>query len=403
MIILIRKKVNFGLSIIIGALIVGIFSLQTIELIDIPKAIIEASIYSFEENQIYTGTLELAILMTMIFVLAKSMQETGAITKLSDSLRTFFSKGGTLGVIPAVYGLMPVPGGALFSAPLIDKEGEKFGLNKDQKNYLNVWFRHIWFPIYPISAAMILLCSEKFTNINIYNLVLVNIPAFILMIIIGIIVLKKVIKKAPATTKQQKNYRGLIYLIPPLIPILVYAVLQFFNIPQTRSFIIGVFLGLILLYFMVKSSSRDYVQILNKSLTWKFALAIFGIIIFRQMIEVSGATEIIEAGIHSVAIPPILLIILIPLVLGTVTGYNLGSIALSYPIVASLQGDISAVGFASIIFMSSLAGYLISPIHLCNVVSSEYLKTDTTRMYRFYIPSVIMLLVIHSIIVILLI
>ncbi len=48
MIILIRKKVNFGLSIIIGALIVGIFSLQTIELIDIPKAIIEASIYSFE-------------------------------------------------------------------------------------------------------------------------------------------------------------------------------------------------------------------------------------------------------------------------------------------------------------------------------------------------------------------
>jgi hypothetical protein len=121
------------------------------------------------------------------------------------------------------------------------------------------------------------------------------------------------------------------------------------------------------------------------------------------MIEVSGATEIIETGINSVAIPPILLIILIPLFLGTVTGYNLGSIALSYPIVASLQGDISTVAFASIIFMSSLAGYLISPIHLCNVVSSEYLKTDTTRMYRFYIPSVITLLLIHSIIVILLI
>jgi len=69
MIILIRKKFNFGLSIIIGALIVGFFSLQTIELIDIPKAIIEASIYSFEEQQIYTETLELAILMTMIFVL----------------------------------------------------------------------------------------------------------------------------------------------------------------------------------------------------------------------------------------------------------------------------------------------------------------------------------------------
>lgn len=402
-IILIRKKFNFGLSIIIGALIVGFFSLQTIGLIEIPKAIIEASIYSFEEQQIYTETLELAILMTMIFVLAKSMQETGAITKLIDSLRTFFSRGGTLGVIPAVYGLMPVPGGALFSAPLIDKEGDKFGLNKNQKNYLNVWFRHIWFPIYPISAAMILLCSEKFANINIYNLVVVNIPAFFLMIIIGIVVLKKVIKKAPLVTKQHKNFQGLIYLIPPLIPILVYAVLQFFEIPRTRSFIIGVFLGLILLFLMVKLPSKEYAQILKKSLTWKFALAIFGIIIFRQMIEVSGVTEIIETGINSIAISSVLLIILIPLFLGTVTGYNLAAIALSYPIVASLQGDIGSVSFASVIFVSSLAGYLISPIHLCNVVSSEYLKTDTTRMYKFYIPAVIMLLLIHSIIVTLLI
>lgn len=400
MIILIRKKFNFGLSIIIGAIIIGFFSLQTIDLIDIPKAIIEASIYSFETQQIYTETLELAILMTLIFALAKSMQETGAITKLIDSLRTFFSKGGTLGVIPAVYGLMPVPGGALFSVPLIDKEGDKFGLNKNQKNYLNVWFRHIWFPIYPISAAMILLCSEKFANINIYNLVVLNIPAFILMIIIGMIVLKKVIKKAPSTTKQKKNFQGLVYLIPPLIPILVYALLQFFDIPRTRSFIIGVFLGLLLLYLMVKLTSKEYTKILKKSLTWKFALAIFGIIIFRQMIEVSGATAIIVEGINSIAIPSILLIILIPLFLGTVTGYNLGAIALSYPIIASLQGDLGAVSFASIIFMSSLAGYLISPIHLCNVVSSEYLKTDTTRMYRFYIPSIIMLLLIHSIIVI---
>ena len=352
MIILIRKKFNFGLSIIIGALIVGFFSLQTIELIDIPKAIIEASIYSFEEQQIYTETLELAILMTMIFVLAKSMQETGSITKLIDSLRTFFSKGGTLGVIPAVYGLMPVPGGALFSAPLIDKEGDKFGLNKNQKNYLNVWFRHIWFPIYPISAAMILLCSEKFANINIYNLVILNIPAFFLMIIIGIIVLKKVVIKTPSATTQQKNFQGLIYLIPPLIPILVYAALQFFDIPRTRSFIIGVFLGLLLLYLMVKLPSKEYAQILKKSLTWKFALVIFGIIIFRQMIEVSGATEIIETGINSIAIPSILLIIIIPLFLGTVTGYNLGAIALSFPIIASLQGDIGSVSFASIIFMS---------------------------------------------------
>jgi hypothetical protein len=144
-IILIHKKFNFGLSLILGSLIMGLFSLQTIELIDIPKAIIKASIYSFEDQQIVTETIELALLMTLIFILAKCMQETGAIKKLIDSLRTFFSKGGTLGIIPAVYGLMPVPGGALFSVPMINEEGDKYHLNKDQKNFLNIWFRHIWF------------------------------------------------------------------------------------------------------------------------------------------------------------------------------------------------------------------------------------------------------------------
>jgi len=247
-IFLIRKKFNFGLSLILGSLILGIFSLQTIELIDIPKAIIRASIYSFEDQQIVTETVELAILMTLIFILAKCMQETEAIKKLIDSLRTFFSKGGTLGVIPAVYGLMPVPGGALFSAPMIGEEGEKYLLDKNQKNFLNVWFRHIWFPIYPISSAMILICSEKFSNINIYHLILVNIPAFIAAIIIGIVCLKKFIKKAPIQqTKSEKNYNGLIYLLPPIVPLFFYGFLQIFDFPQIRSFLIGVVFSIILL------------------------------------------------------------------------------------------------------------------------------------------------------------
>ena len=166
---LIRKKFNFGISLIFGSLIVGIFSLREVAPIEIAKGFVEATIYSYQDEQINTVTIELAILLILIYVLAKCMQETNAIKKLIDSLRTFFNKGGTLGIIPAIYGLMPVPGGALFSAPLIDKEGEKYKLNKDQKNFLNVWFRHIWFPIFPISMAMITICSNEFSDIDIFQ------------------------------------------------------------------------------------------------------------------------------------------------------------------------------------------------------------------------------------------
>ena len=399
-ILLIRKKFNFGLSLILGSLIVGIFSLKTINLSDIGKAIVQATIYSFDENKIYTETIELAILMTLIYVLAKCMQETGAIKKLIDSLRTIFKKGGILGVIPAVYGLMPVPGGALFSAPTIDEEGNKFKLDQNKKNFLNIWFRHIWFPIYPISSALILITSSKFSNIGIYTIIIANIPAFIATILIGVISLRKFTKNTLVQKNDsEKSYAGLIFIIPPILPVALYAVLQFFGFPEIRTFLIGVLLSIISLFYLSKIEFKEFLQIIKKSLTWKLALAIFGIMIFREIFEVSQANIVLKDLILGLPFPAIWMVVIIPIILGAITGYNLGAVALSYPILVTFFPSelsfLTLVGLTSLIFMSSLLGYLISPIHLCNVLSSDYLKTDTTRMYRMLVPAAISVLVIH--------
>ena len=395
---LIRKKFNFGLSLILGSIIVGFFSLQIITLEDIAKAIIQATIYSFDEKIIYTETIELAFLMTLIFILARCMQETGAIKKLINCLSTIFTKGGTLGIIPAVYGLMPVPGGALFSAPTIDEEGDKYNLDQNKKNFLNIWFRHIWFPIYPISSALILITSSKFSNIGIYTLILANIPAFFASIVIGIIFLKKFIKNTPIQKiKSNRSYSDLIFIIPPILPILLYAVLQFFGLPEIRTFLIGVFLSIILLYFISKISFNEFLQIIKKSLTWKLGLAIFGIMIFREIFEVSQANIVLKDLIMALPFPAIWMVVIVPLILGVITGYNLGAVALSYPILVpffpSGLSFVTLVGLTSLIFISSLVGYLISPIHLCNVLSSDYLKTDTTRMYKILVPAAVLMLV----------
>ncbi|HWR28119.1 MAG TPA: DUF401 family protein [Candidatus Thermoplasmatota archaeon] len=402
-ILLIRKKVNFGLSLFLGSLIVGVFSLQLITPLDIPKAIIEASFYSFEKQEIITETIELALLMTLIFILAKTMQETGAITKLIDSLRTFFSKGGTLAVIPAVYGLMPVPGGALFSAPLIDKEGDKYKLKSNQKNFLNIWFRHIWFPIYPISSAMILICSVKFSGIPIQMLMLANIPSFLGVLLIGFFFLRRYTKSAPeiiGTVK--KEYHGLMFILPPIVPLLFYP-LTFVGLSETRCFLIGVSLSLVLLYLLIHIDVRTYARIMKKSFTWNLVFAIFGIMILREMIQISQIHVLITETMQNLAFPALFIVILIPLLLGTLTGYNLGAVALSYPLVESffIFTGIQPLGLTSLIFMSSLIGYLISPIHLCNVLSSEYLKTDTTRMYKMFLPAAVILLCIQAVFVIL--
>ena len=312
---LIRKKFNFGISLLFGSFIVGIFSLKEIAPIDIAKAIVEATIYSYKVEKINTSTIELAILLTLIYVLAKCMQETNAIKKLIDSLRTFFNSGGTLGIIPAIYGLMPVPGGALFSAPLIDKEGDKYKLNKDQKNFLNVWFRHIWFPIFPISLAMITICSNEFSNIDIYKLIIADFPAFITFIIIGFVFLKIYINKNEKTKViLKKNYNGLLYLSPPIIPILIYIILYLFGFSnlkdyQIKIFIIGVLVSIMILYFLIKISWKKYAIIIKRSLSFNLALIIFSIMIFREMIKVSQANIILAEMLGSLPFPAIFIII----------------------------------------------------------------------------------------------
>ena len=406
-IILIRKKFNFGLSLIIGSFIITIFSLSDIAFTEIPKAYLKALIYDYDKSVFNLETIELALLLTFIYILAKTMQETEAIKKAITSLQTIFYKGGTLGVIPAVYGLMPVPGGALFSAPLIDKEGDKFGLNKDQKNFLNVWFRHIWFPIFPVSSAMLLIISSDFANIEIYELIIANIPAFIAFIVIGLIFLNIYVKKIQKPQKApEKEYSGLVYLLPPVIPIIIYIIffvifwifdLGDIKIFQRIIFIGGVILSIFCLYYLLDIDWNRYYEILKRSINLKFALVIIGIMVFRQIIETSKSNDIIAGLIGGLSIHPVIIIILIPLIMGLITGYNLGAIGLSYLLVIPFFeiSNINVIGFTSLVFMSSLVGYLISPIHLCNIVSSDHLKTDTTRMYKMYIPAVFTLIIVQ--------
>lgn len=402
-IFLIRKKVNFGLSLILGSVILGFFSLQEIELIDILKAIVEASIYSFKTNLIVTATIELALLLFLIYLLAKTMQETGAIQKLIESFRTLFSKGGTLGAIPAVYGLMPVPGGALFSAPVIDKEGDKYELDNNKKNFLNIWFRHIWFLIYPISSAMILLCSSQMFDINIYYLVVAQLPVFFLMIFIGIISIKKFTGKKIKNNKnfEKKDYSGLIYLLPPIIPLPISFILMPFGLTQIKSFLIGIIFSIILVFLLTKTPNKKYLTIIRKGLSWKLPLAIFGIMIFREMFIVSKIDVFLGNVVQNTPVPAIIFFIVIPLFFGIVMGYNLGAIGVSFPIIYAfipLFNDVNMVALASIMYVSSLVGYLISPLHLCNVVSSEYLKVDVTGMYKMLVPASLVLLIANTLV-----
>jgi uncharacterized protein len=299
---------------------------------------------------------------------------------------------------------MPNPGGSLFSAPMVDTEGDKYKLNKDQKNFLNVWFRHIWFPIYPISQAMIILCSVKFSNIPMGTLIVANFTAFLAFVAVGFVFLRRFVGPTSHINETvKKDNRGFMYLLPPIVPLLFYP-LKLVGLSETRCFLLGVAFSIVLLLLLTRTDWRSSGVLIRKSLTWKLAFAIFGIIIFQEMLQASQVHSLIRDLMSSVAFPALLLIVIIPFILGVLTGSDFGALApLSYILLAPFFPftGVSLLGVTSLIFVSSFVGYLISPIHLCNVLSSEYLKTDTTRMYKYFIPGVVATLVVQVVFVIL--
>jgi integral membrane protein (TIGR00529 family) len=398
-ILLIRKRIQFGLALLIGSFVLALVSLLLIDWISIVQAVSKAIIYSFDTQQFQFQTIELAILMTLIFMLASLMQDTGAIARLIKSLQSFFSKGGTIGLIPAIYGLMPVPGGALFSAPVVDEEGKKFNIEKNQKNFFNIWFRHIWFPVYPISYSIVVMAD--LANVDIYSLIGANLISFATMILIGYIILRFILRKEnkgkpSRSVEDGKSFHGFVFILPPIIPVF-FSALTVVGIPRNIAFIIGIIAAMLLLYVLSDSTFKQFFMYLKNAATIKFALIIFAIMIFREIFEVSGINTAIFSLFNQLPVPPLIIVILIPFFLSLLTGYILSGITLSFVLIEPLftLTSLPIVVLSSIFFMSAFVGYLISPLHLCNVLSSEYLKTDTTRMYRLFIPAALVLLSVH--------
>jgi len=90
-------------------------------------------------------------------LLSQLYKETELIGTMSQDLSHLLRNSKlVVGLLPAVIGLLPVPGGALMSAPLIETEANKLELKREMKTYVNVWFRHTIFPVYPMSQVLIL-------------------------------------------------------------------------------------------------------------------------------------------------------------------------------------------------------------------------------------------------------
>jgi integral membrane protein (TIGR00529 family) len=310
-------------------------------------------------------------------------KETKLIDVLSESLSKLIKNSKLLvSLLPAVIGLLPVGGGALMSAPLVEAETEKLGLKEDKKTYVNLWFRHTIFPVYPVSTVLIL--TATLTGLALTSIILRQIPVVISMIVIGYFIgLRKTAKPEDRSdkTSHSAELKRLVVTFSPILATIVTVILLGIDVS------IAAFIGVIILLIITKPSAKTVIKPLRGWAIWGIVLAAYGAFLLRNATDAIGISQIFSPLVTNGNVDIIVLLTVIPAFLGAITGSPSGGIAITYSILAGVVSFTPAN--ASLLYISSFLGYIVAPTHLCLIFTAEYFKCPLKKLYRYILPSLI--------------
>ncbi|MEA3342193.1 MAG: DUF401 family protein, partial [Chloroflexota bacterium] len=155
-VLLLSRKWNLGLALLLASVAVGLLFAHPLP--EIGRDILLTTVDLL--------TLRLTLVVVLIMVLAELLRQnekgsqatrTAGLTGMTESLQELISDGRiVIAALPALIGLLPMIGGAIFSAPLVDEVGDRLGANGERKTFVNYWFRHIWEPVFPLYPSMLL-------------------------------------------------------------------------------------------------------------------------------------------------------------------------------------------------------------------------------------------------------
>ncbi len=315
----------------------------------------------------------LALSVLLIPILGGIMEESGLMLELIQKLKV--SNKVALMVSPALFGLLPVAGGALMSAPIVDQIDP--ALDSNRKVAINVWYRHVLLLIYPLSSA--LLVASVLSGISLYIIVLALLIPFVLMVFVGYFTLLKPVDKSKESTN--RNLKIVFHNLIPLItaPIIDFLGRLFFPISFPELFVfIGLIISISIALKFAKMNLLNIKEISRKMKVWRFPLLIISMFLFLYIFLESGVPEQISA-----LNLPFALFISIGFFLGFTTGRVQlpSSILIPIYLVQNLVLSMPIIDFVFLYFAIYL-GYLITPLHPCLAYNINYFKTNYLKSLK---------------------
>jgi hypothetical protein len=380
LIFLIKNKWELSIVLLVGSLLAAVaFRLSL-------KAFMQNLLGALVSGQ----TLSLVAIILLVLYLGTLLQVRGNFKVLVDSLKNLIAEPRlVLALPPAFIGLLPMLGGALMSAPIVEEAAQRWKLSPPLKTFLNYWFRHIWEYCWPLYVNVIL--AAAILQISIKRISIVQFPFTILASILGLIILFKRVPFLPREKSSDNFLKSLFNLFFSIWPILLIIVLIFgFKL----SMLLAMAVSSLLTQILVRMKLRERLNIIWKSIQLRTVFLVASVMVFKRILEVSGALNSLTKVFQPEGLSAYILLFIVPFSLALLTGVNHAYVGISFPILLPIFGashpDMVLVLFA---YVSGFVGILLSPAHLCLFLTLDYFRADIRQTYKILIwPALVIFL-----------
>ncbi len=326
-------------------------------------------------------TLQLIGIVVLVYFLSGILKRTknmeGIISPLQYMVNDYRL---VLFLIASFLGLIPMPAGAMFSAPLLKEIGEENQMSSEDIMLSNYWFRHVWEFFWPLIPGVVLYVSV--IGVSFREIMTAQFPLSIFALFIGFFWMYLNLGKRSKNRINHNNYKqNLLVFLNSVWPILLIIFLVLFC---KANLLISLGITILLLLIVKGISARTFRKIIIHDISVKVVLMIVGIMIFKQILNSTNSLEPISQSLSAIGVNIWIILFFIPFLLGFLTGITAGYIGVSFPIILPLMINDGSINLSMAMFayLGGFSGMMISPMHLCLALTVEYLKVDVSKFYK---------------------
>jgi len=336
-------------------------------------------------------TVRLALSIVLIMTLSELLRETASLQGMVGALQALVPSGRVvIAALPSLVGLLPMVGGAMFSAPMVDEVGDRLGVDGERKTFVNYWFRHIWEYVFPLYPSFIL--AAALLNLERFQLVRATWPltaaAVAGGIAFGLMGMSRDMNDDPSSCDCLESLRTLLTSIWPVVMVIVLSLTL--PLDDRVTLILSLVATIVLTMGLNGIALGKLGHILRERIPWETIAVLFGALIFRRVLESSGAIHAVSDALARSGVPVVAIAFLVPFIAGLLTGISIGAFSIGFPVILPLvtaDGAAIAPGWAAWVMAGGFLGVMCSPLHLCLSLTRVYFEAEWAPVYRRIIPS----------------